>query len=383
MISYVLPTRDRPVELSRTLDAIAALGDHALVGGAEVIVADNASTPAVELPDRLDSGLPVRVLRRERNESAAARNAGVAAADARSTWIVMLDDDSAPMDAGLLVALREAPADAGAISADIWLEPPAMVDGKLIGQRESGGLPEVFIGCGVALRREVFAALGGYDQRFDYYVEEYDLAARMIAQGWRTHHDPRFRVHHRKSAANRDFGRIVRRLVRNNAWVQQRYAPEAERKRELRETITRYFAIARRERAVAGYLCGMAELACTLHAQRRTPLPEMLYDRLTGLHHARAALHSAHGRSPLGRVALISPGKNAWCVERALAELGVVAGSEVESADTLVIATMSPGPMLDALMAVEASYPGRRVVVPWDVARRPVEGRLTLEAAAA
>jgi GT2 family glycosyltransferase len=383
MISYVLPTRDRPVELSRTLDAIAALGDHALVGGAEVIVADNASTPAVELPDRLDSGVPVRVIRRERNESAAARNAGVAAADARSSWIVMLDDDSAPMDAGLLVALREAPADAGAISAEIWLEPPAMVEGKLIGRRESGGLPEVFIGCGVALRREVFTALGGYDQRFDYYVEEYDLAARMIAQGWRTHHDPRFRVHHRKSAANRDFGRIIRRLVRNNAWVQQRYAPEAERKRELRETITRYFAIARRERAVAGYLRGMAELACTLHAQRRTPLPQMLYDRLTGLHHARAALQAAHGRSPLGRVALIAPGKNAWCVERALAELGVVAGGEVESADTLVIATMSPGPMLDALTEAAASLPGRRVVAPWDVARRQVERRMMMDAAAA
>jgi len=36
MISYVLPTRDRPERLKATLHALAALGDHREAGGAEV-----------------------------------------------------------------------------------------------------------------------------------------------------------------------------------------------------------------------------------------------------------------------------------------------------------------------------------------------------------
>ena len=47
--------------------------------------------------------------------------------------------------------------------------------------------------------------------------------------------DPWFRVLHRKVTANRDMNVILSRLVRNNGWVAQRYAPEVRRKEELRE----------------------------------------------------------------------------------------------------------------------------------------------------
>jgi GT2 family glycosyltransferase len=372
MISYVFPTRDRPAEVRRTLEAIAALGDHAAVGGAEVIIADNASREPLALPESIGpagASIPVRVLRLSENRGAAARNAAVALADPRSAWIVMLDDDSHPMGTGLFAALAQAPDHVAAISADIWLEPGV--------RRESGGLPEVFIGCGVALRRRVFADLGGYDASFDYYVEEYDLAARLLAGGHSVRFDPRFTVHHRKVATHRNFGRIVRRLVRNNGWVQQRYAPESCRERELWETVRRYYSIARKERALPGYLRGLAELCTTLSAQRRTPMPEPLYDRLTGLHHARASLAAAVRSSErgvgLGRVAVVEPGKNAWCVRAALAELGVVPTEDVEFADTIVIGTLSPGPMLDALARWRERLPeagGRRVIAPWLGAER-------------
>src|SRR5437868_5875051 len=167
MISYVLPTRNRPERLKQTLRAIATLGDHACCGGAEVVVVDNASTERLILPARLESGVAVKSLLRKTNEGAAARNAGVAASDPSSEWIVMLDDDSYPDDTEFMARLAAQPADVGAVSADIWLS--AKRDKQAV--RESGGLPEVFIGCGVAIRRKLFVELGGYDASFNYYVE--------------------------------------------------------------------------------------------------------------------------------------------------------------------------------------------------------------------
>jgi GT2 family glycosyltransferase len=361
MISYIIPTHDRPEQLSQTLEGIARLGDHGALGGAEVIVVDNASNPAAWTPDWLRSGIPVKLVRRERNEAAAGRNAGARAASEESTWLVMLDDDSHPMESSGLAALTDVPGDVGAISAEIFL--PS-------GARESGGLPEVFVGCGVAIRRDAFLRLGGYDATFDYYAEEYDLAARMIAAGYRITFDRSFRVLHRKTTLGRDFGRILRRLVRNNGWIAQRYAPAQQRAAELRETVLRYGRIAWKERSLGGYLRGAFELASTLGRQSRRPLREDQWDRLTGLHHARVALAAADATQPLGRVAIVEAGKNGWAVERALVEAGATIVSDARSARTLVIGTMSPGPMLDALERAQAQGGGQRVVAPWVEAMR-------------
>ena len=78
MISYILPTRNRPECLARTLGALGSLPTH----DAEVIVVDNAGSPAASVASRLANGLPTCVIRRSTNEGAAGRNAGAAASDA-------------------------------------------------------------------------------------------------------------------------------------------------------------------------------------------------------------------------------------------------------------------------------------------------------------
>lgn len=238
-------------------------------------------------------------------------------------------------------------------------------------RRELGGLPEVFIGCGVAIRRHAFEDLGGYDPAFGYYAEEYDLAARLLAVGGEVRFDPRFRVEHRRAVGGRDMGLIVERLVRNNGWVMQRYAPDAVRRTQLREARLRCRTIALREGVVAGYGRGLIELRRTVHAQIRTPLSQPLFDRFTGLAHARDALGAAYAASPFRTACVVDEGKNAWCVRRALDELGVRAASK-DDADALVIGAMSPGPMLDAAQrwAGSESGSGLRVIAPWVVAGR-------------
>lgn len=344
MLSYVLPTRNRPDDLARTLREIGRLdpAGHDRLGGAEVVVVDDASDEPARSPGRLANGIEVVLRRLDRSVGAAARNEGVRSA--RGSWIVMLDDDSHPTGLGHVDVLADASADVAAIGADIRLER---------GGREAGGLPEVGIGCGLAIRRSVFLELGGYDPAFHYYVEEYDLAARLVATGRRTVHDVRFGVRHRKIDAGRDMNVILGRLVRNNGWVMARYAPHRLRDGLITATIDRYRAIAEREGATAGFERGLAELERTLDEQPRRALDRAQWDRFVGRTAARAGLAAARraaaiaGR-PLERVHLVGHGKHADVVEAAAREAGLEPTDDPSVADADLVATLSPGPMLDA-----------------------------------
>lgn len=363
MISYIVPTRDRPDELARTLGQIGRIAEHdgrrAGHEPAEVVVIDNGSRFVPVVPSRLPNGVHVRTIVLDSNHGAASRNIGAGRAHAEADWLIMLDDDSHPVDGRFIATLRRAEPDVGIVTADIFL--PGQ------NRREDGGLPEVFVGCGAAIRRDLFQRLGGFDRTFEYYVEEYDLSARAIAAGYRVHFDPCFRVDHHKSPGGRDMDRIVSLLLRNGSWVMQRYAPDADRREQLREIRRRCRLIAELEQARQGYARGLQAVRTTLRTQPRTPMTRVQFDRFTGLWHARQALRRAHENQPFRTAALVARGKNAWVVDRVLAELGVEQ-VDAERAEALVIGTMSPGPMLDAI----GKWSGKgRVIAPWSGAAHP------------
>lgn len=374
MISYVLPTRDRPAILAATLDVLGTLPPH----DAEVVIVDNASRVPPSVPLRLTNGLGVKLLLGNHNAGAAARNAGVLAADPVSEWIVMLDDDSAPTDLGVLGAIARATPDTGAIGAEIFLEAGAASAGAvpIMPRREAGGLPEVFVGCGVAIRREAWTSTArgslapGYDPTFGYYAEEYDLCARLLLGGWRVGFDRGFRVVHRKVSAGRDMDLILRRLVRNNCWTIARYAPAGVRRREIAGTVARYAKIAALERAELGFARGLGELAFTLGRQARDAMPLGLWERFTGMGTAREALQAELSRRPFRSAAIVDEGKNAGVVRAVLRELSVRVVRDPGAAEVLVIGTLSPGPMLDALDAWHRRAPhgAARVIAPWATA---------------
>lgn len=336
--------------LDLTLEAIGRL--RLARDEAEVVVVDNASKVAVEAPTKLANGLRVKLLRLPANLGAAARNHAAEAAGGR--WLVMLDDDSFPLDAAFAALLEEAPTEVAAINAEIVLGS---------GAREAGGLPEVFIGCGVAVRREAFLAAGGYDAAFGYYAEEYDLAARFIGAGYRIVHDRRFRVMHEKVSSGRDMNVILRRLVRNNGWVVQRYTPHDRREAELAHTIERYRQIAVKEAATEGYERGLAELRETLGAQPDRALSPAHDERFTGLAVVRETLANHPELRRSRRIALVAEGKNANVIRAAIddSQHALVADSQAE---VVMVGTLSPGPMLDALEAAGVMG-NRRVIAPW------------------
>ncbi len=356
-VSYIICTRHRPAELAATVRALDELHRDA-PEQAEVVIADNASDVPVRecLPK---TSIPVRVVTLTSNIGAAARNH--AAAHAQHDWLVMLDDDSAPKDLGHLHALAHAHPDTAAIMADITLPE---------GSRERGGLPEVFVGCGVAIRKHAYIDAGGYDESFLYYAEEHDLCARLIAAGWTVEMSPWFRVLHRRTTTGRDANAMLRLVTRNTGVVIERYSPTAERGFVRHEHLRRCAHIARVENAHMGLALGLAELRVLRPGIRRTPLGHHHFERLTGLYHAREAIEVAIEHEPFQTAHLTHAGKHAWAVRRALTEAGVHIVDDASEADRQVIATLSPGPMLDALAALHASGQGDRALAPWTQAPR-------------
>lgn len=362
MISYVLPTRDRADALRATLDSLAALPRH----DAQAVIVDNGSACPVSAPRELGNGVVCEVVRLERNIGTAARNVGVARAAALAGegddhWVVMLDDDSAPLDARFLGVLAAAPRDVGAIAAEVFLP---SVDGAT--RHEAGGLPEVFIGCGVAIRACDFLALKGYDRAFDYYGEEYDLCAKLILEGMRVVYSSDFAVLHRKVSSGRRMERIVGNLVRNNAWVMARYAPRGERAGAVVEQFTRYARIAWKERCVGGYARGALQGGVGLLWQAQRAMSETQWERFTGLAAAREHIGAEVQRLGVRTVALVEPGKNAACVERAARGVGLVVVNDPSHADALVVGSLSPGVVADAVGRLRATQE-RPVIAPFRI----------------
>ena len=371
MFSYIIPTRNRTDELLITLRQIGRLHSAADAPLAQVVIADNASEEPVthavaeEALGEAGDRVCVRVIHLDENYGAAARNIAADAADSRCRWLVMLDDDSAPISLDFAEAINTVAEDVAAVAAEIFLPSPA---GTV--RRENGGLPEVFVGCGVALRRDVFTKLGGYDEDFGYYVEEYDLAAKIIAAGYRTVLDRRFIVLHRKVAGNRDMNMILERLVRNNILVALRHAPAGEILGAIAEPVGRYARIAVKEKSLGGYIRGIWLAVWAAIRQERTPLNAAGWARLTGMAAARLAVLQlvADGHCT---VKLIAEGKNSRIVREAMAEKSLSdAGPDAGRDVACLVATLSPGPMWDAADIERAARAGDatagRVYVPFE-----------------
>jgi GT2 family glycosyltransferase len=335
MVTFVIPTRNRPRALARTLDMLGMQPPAHVGPDAEVIVVDNASSPPVDVPVRLANGLPVTVLRPGANLGASART--LAATVARTPWLVMLDDDSAPTLAPFASVLPALPPDVAAVGGEIVL--PS-------GRREAGGLPEVVVGCGCAVRRDAFLAVGGYDPAYEYYVEEYDLCAKLIAAGSRVVHTRHLAFEHRKVDAGRSFAAILHRLVRNNGWTIRRYAPDEVFDPALAAMRSRYRAIADREGVAEAFAAGDDELARTIDMQPRRPLAPERWDRFTGAAAVRAGLVPRLRALQVESVRTVARGKGADVVDAVLHAHGITVDPD---APTAVVATLSPGPMLDAV----------------------------------
>ena len=213
--SIVIPVHG---QVAHTLKCLHALAGHPPTSACEVIVIDDAS------PDATARLLPpiagLRYLRRDVNGGfVASCNDG--AAIARGEYLVFLNNDTVPqpgwLDA-LLATFGQAP-DAGLVGAQLRYP-----DGRL---QEAGGVvfadgsgwnygrhedPEdarfaylrdadYASGAAIAIPRDLFRVLGGFDARYaPAYYEDTDLAFKVRAAGRRVLYQPAAVVVHEEGA---------------------------------------------------------------------------------------------------------------------------------------------------------------------------------------
>ncbi len=186
LFSVVIPTRHRADTLAVCLERLAPENQRVAADDYEVIVTDDGIDVLAET--ELGTRFPeVRWTRGPCSGPAANRNHG--ANLATGEWIVFTDDDCVP-DAGWLRAYAAAIAVGG--SAVSVLEGRTYVDRPrdhpldFSPVNEAGGR---LWSCNFAIRRALFAELGGFDRRFPYNaMEDMELHFRLVACGI----EPRF-----------------------------------------------------------------------------------------------------------------------------------------------------------------------------------------------
>jgi GT2 family glycosyltransferase len=211
-VSIVIPTHERPDDLSRCLQSLAPIRSD----GHEVIVVDNF--PVTNRTAAVAERFGVRYVAEPIPGLNRARNAGVAAA---SHAVVAFVDDDVVVSPTWLSAIAARFADPAVacvtgLVLPLELETPAQEEFELYCQHRRDLRPRVYsrdvlppsaagvvgMGANMAFRSDVLAALGTFDTRIGAgtrtrTADETDMFARILDAGWHIVYTPDAYVWHR------------------------------------------------------------------------------------------------------------------------------------------------------------------------------------------
>jgi GT2 family glycosyltransferase len=239
--SVIVPNYNGVRHLPVVLDALR--GQH--FRDFEVIVVDDASTDASAA--LLASDYPDVRLIENRTNVGFVQSCNTGAAAARGRMLVLLNSDTEPEPAWLaeLVKSFVANPQAAMVTSKLLLfdrRDTLHTAGDLLGvdgiprnrgvwevdQGQYDTAPVVFSGCGgaTAYRREVWQALGGFDEAFWMYLEDVDFGFRARLAGWEAIFAPAARVYHHLSASGGDV--LASYYVgRNTLWLIAKNMPRS------------------------------------------------------------------------------------------------------------------------------------------------------------
>jgi GT2 family glycosyltransferase len=226
-MSVVVPACGRIDALGRCLAALAA--QQPVAGGLQVVVSVDGDDPdPAAVRAVAPRGLHVHVIQSPRTGPAGARNRGAAAANRE--LLAFVDDDCDPHSgwaAALTAALERYPgALAGGPIVNAYPRDSSAAASHAVLEALYDCPPRSFLAsANLALRRDRFVALGGFDVGFPTAAaEDRDLCARAVDLGMRVVFAPEAAVrHHRPSGPAHlwrqhvEYGRGARRLARRRA----------------------------------------------------------------------------------------------------------------------------------------------------------------------
>ena len=211
--SVVVPTRDRPAQLARCLGSLAH-STYPRDSYEVLVVNDGGTTDAQRVVRKFDAAMRVKLIQSSHRGPAAARNAGVGAS---AGDLVAFTDDDCTVDTRWLERL----------ATRLTSTPGAMVGGRVLNElaanrysrasqglqdflyrwyhQDNGGELRFFTTNNVALRREDFERIGGFDETFTFASEDRDLSDRALAAGLKLLYEPEAVVHHAHDLGLRDF----------------------------------------------------------------------------------------------------------------------------------------------------------------------------------
>lgn len=176
MLSFVIPAHNEETLLAETLRVLKASADE-LRAPYEIIVADDASTDRTAEIARA-AGASVQHV--ERRQIAAARNAGATVATGET--LIFVDADTLVSATTLRQALDAIRAGAVACGAPIRIEPDAAEWAHLVVSVTALTMRAASLAAGsfIAVRRDVFDRIGGFDER--YFALEELVLSRAVKQ---------------------------------------------------------------------------------------------------------------------------------------------------------------------------------------------------------
>ena len=190
--SVIVPTYDRPAQLAACVASLRALERPG--GTLEILIVNDggpAPAAAVVANDSRDAGCEIRVIEQRNAGPASARNRG--AADARGEYLAFTDDDCLPDPRWLTAfdAVLRARPDAllggrtlNAVRDSVYADASQRLADFVSSYFDGGATGRFFTSNNIAVAREAFLAVGGFDTTFPFSAgEDRELCDRWSAQG--------------------------------------------------------------------------------------------------------------------------------------------------------------------------------------------------------
>lgn len=193
----------------------------------EIIVVDNASTDGSV--SRIKKLFPkVRIVLLPKNTGKAGFNYGMK--KARGKYLILFDSDAMPIGNvvdGYIKILR-ANLKLGLACSSVYSD-----DGKYFGpaynpnEKTTNGFNVLyFCGASVALRKDLFEKVGGFEQRFFMCLEELEWATRVRLAGFRVKVFPEVKVIHFRTPVIGEYrSKLGYYYARNWIWFYLKYIP--------------------------------------------------------------------------------------------------------------------------------------------------------------
>jgi N-acetylglucosaminyl-diphospho-decaprenol L-rhamnosyltransferase len=168
--------------------------------------------------------MPVRIVRNARPAGFGA-NHNAAFAVSRTPWFLVLNPDIRIDRDVLSVLLGRARKDAGLVAPRVQepgrAEPepyrgvvtPLELWRRRLVQHRPPPSPAWVPGMFMLLRREAYAQLGGFDERYFMYCEDFDLCARLRLAGWQLQVEEVMVMHQARRASNSSLQPLLWHLV--------------------------------------------------------------------------------------------------------------------------------------------------------------------------